>query len=139
METIKSLLKKLGGGLVIGIVAGATAGLIFSVASIAISQSVWRGDAEVIKQATITNDREVNRNGKTIILGTVKNNSEDSMRMFEIKADLYDENGTFVEQCTEYISNLHGGKQTNFKITCKSCDSNTTIEHASYKIYMGGF
>lgn len=139
METIKSLLKKLGGGLVIGIAAGATAGLIFSVASMAISQSVWRGDAEVIKQATITNDKEVNRNGKTVILGTLENNTDDSMRMAKLIVDLYDINGTFVEQCTDYISTLHGNSKTNFKVTCKTCENNKTIEHSSYKIYLGGY
>jgi hypothetical protein len=139
LNFIKLFLQKFGSGLFIGIVAGATAGFIFAAIYTAYVQSMWNGDAKLIEQLSITQDREVTRNGRTIILGNVKNNTEDSIRMFKIKVDLYDANGTYVEQCTDYVSDLHGGKQTNFKVVCKSCESNQTVEHASYKIYAGGF
>ena len=139
LSFIKVFLEKFGSGLFIGIVAGISAGFIFGIISMLMNQSIWSRDAEIREQATITKDREVTRKGITMILGSLKNNSEDSMRMFKIKADLFDENGTFIEQCSEYISDLDAGKQTHFKIICKSCDSNKTIEHSSYKIYLGGF
>ncbi len=139
MKIVKAFLTKFGSALFIGIVAGISAGFIFGIISLLMNQSYWTKDAEIREQATITKDREVTRKGITMILGNLKNNSEDSMRMFKIKADLFDENGTFVEQCSDYISDLDAGKQTHFKIICKSCDSNKTIEHSSYKIYLGGF
>jgi hypothetical protein len=40
---------------------------------------MWSGEAEILVKTVISNDREVNRNGRTIIFGTVENNSEDSM------------------------------------------------------------
>lgn len=138
MDLIKIFLQKFGSGLFIGIVAGATAGFIFGVLSMVMTQSLWN-DAKTLGQLSITQDREVNRNGRTVILGNIKNQSEDTIRMFKLKVDLYDANGSFVEQCTEYMSDLHSGKQTNFKVSCKSCDSNKTVEHSSYKIYIDGY
>lgn len=139
MNFIKAFLQKFGSGLFIGIVAGITAGFIFGIISMLLTQSIWNGDAEIMEQAKIIEDREVNRNGKTIIFGTIQNNSEDMMKMFKVKVDLYDENGTFVEQCENYISDVPGGKKTNFKVLCKSCDSNITAAHESYQVYLGGY
>ena len=138
MDLIKIFLQKFGSGLFIGIVAGATAGFIFGVLSMVMTQSLWN-DAETLENLSITQDREVNRNGRTVILGNIKNNSDETIRMVKLKVDLFDENGTFIEQCDEYISDLHNGKQTNFKVSCKSCDSNKTVEHSSYKIYVGEY
>ena len=138
MNIIKIFFQKFGSGLFIGIVSGATAGFIFAVITMQMTSSFWN-DAEVLEQLSITEDREVNRNGITVILGNVKNSSEETARMVKLKVDLYDENGTFVEQCDEYISDLHSGKQTNFKVSCKHCDNNKTVEHTSYKIYVGEY
>ena len=132
---IKIILKKIGAGLLLGIGAGISAGLIMTVLSMKMTESLWI-DAETLKQLSITKDHEVNRNGITVILGNIKNNSDETIRMLKLKVDLFDENGSFVEQCNEYISDLHSGKQTNFKVSCKSCDSNKTVEHTSYKIYV---
>lgn len=118
-----------------GIGTGITAGLVITVLSMKMSESLWT-DTETLKQLSITKDHEVNRNGITVILGNIKNNSDETIRMVKLKVDLFDKNGTFVEQCNKYISDLHSGKQTNFKVSCKSCDSNKTVEHTSYKIYV---
>ncbi len=138
MNLIKIFFQKFGSGLFIGIVAGVTAGIVFAVISMQMTSSLWN-DAETLEQLSITQDREVKSNGTTAILGNIKNNSKYTIRMVNLKVDLYDENGTFVEQCSEYVSDLHSGKQTNFKVRCKSCDKNKTVEHTSYKIYAAEF
>jgi hypothetical protein len=138
MNFIKIVLKKFGSGLFIGITAGITAGFIFAVVSIKMSQSFW-DSKETLQKLTISQDREIERNGRTVILGNIKNNSDEMVRMYKLKVDLFDVNETFVEQCTEFMSTLHSGKQTNFKVSCKTCDNNKTVKHASYKIYVGEY
>ncbi len=133
------IFKKIGDGLLIGIGAGLTAGIIFAIVSQMMIQQMWDQEADTIERTIISDHREVDRNGITVILGTIKNNSENSLRSLTVKADLYDENGTFVKQCSEYVSNLHAYKQSNFEIECKRCDGNKTVEHSSYKIYASGF
>ncbi len=138
MSSIKAFFQKFGSGLFIGMVAGISAGFIFSVILMLLYRP-YENDAETIEKLSITQDREVDRNGRTVILGNIKNNSENTMRLLSLKVDLYDKNGTFVDQCTEYLSDLHSGKQTNFKVSCKKCDHNKTVEHSSYKIYAKEF
>ncbi|WP_428737571.1 FxLYD domain-containing protein [Sulfurimonas sp.] len=134
MNFIKIFLQKFGNGLFIGLIAGITAGFIFAFVSMKMSQSFWVS-AETIEKLTISEDREVERNGRTVILGNIKNNSNEMVRMYKLKVDLFDANETFIEQCTEFMSTLHSGKQTNFKVCCKNSDNNKTIQHTSYKIY----
>ncbi len=139
MAIIKKIFKKIGEGFIFGIGAGITAGFIFAFISQMMMQNMWSTEAETIDKVSIFDHHEVNRNGITFILGTAENNSDNSLRSLTIKADLYDENGTFVKQCTEYLSTLHAKKKSNFEISCKSCDGNKTVKHSSYKIYASGF
>jgi len=139
MDTIKKVFKKIGEGFIFGIGAGITAGLIFAFISQMMMQNMWNTEAETIEKVRIFDHREIIRNGMTVILGTAENNSDNSLRSLMIKADLYDTNGTFVKQCTEYLPTLHAKKKSNFEISCKSCDGNKTVQHSSYKIYASGF
>jgi len=92
-----------------------------------------------IDKVNIVEHHEIVRQNISTFLGTLKNNSEENVRGFKLKVDLFDLNGTFVEQCDKYISMLASKKETNFKIVCKKCDDNKTVEHNTYKIYINSY
>jgi len=133
-------LRKIGDGILLGLGAGITAGIIFAIINQLMVNMMWGIEAETINnKVEIIEHREVIRNGRTIILGSVKNNSDTNLHTLSVKVDLFDKEGLFVEQCSEYIARLHANTQVNFKIKCKACDSNKTVEHTSYKVYPTGF
>jgi len=124
----------------IGIGAGLTAGVIVTFLTLYLQDIIFDTREEKVLMAKITEDREVIRNGTTVILGKVTNTSDEAFRSLSIDADLFDENGTFVEKCHTYVADLYPEKSENFKITCKkNCDSNKTVEHSSYKLMPSGF
>ena len=137
MDSIKLVWQKLAHGLIIGIGVGIALGIIIAILS-SLKNNDYFNDKSINK-VKITKHHEIVRKGVSTFLGTVKNNADDTVRGFQLKVDLYDLNGTFVDQCEEYMSTLATKKETNFKITCKKCEDNKTIKHESYKIYINNY
>lgn len=88
----------------------------------------------------ITEHRKIDREGKLLILGEVKNSGDSQAKGVSVIVDLY-LNDEFVKQCDESISGgVPSGETRNFEISCGGgCSRNPLVEHDSYKIYVSGY
>lgn len=77
-----------------------------------------------------------------LIQSTIKNNSKKSLNSIEIEAELFDADGNFVYECSEYINNkIESGAVENIQIKC-GCSKNgipkyetITLKVTSARIY----
>ena len=134
---IKLILKKIADGMILGIGIGISGGIIMSIISNLMYRDIF--NEKEIEKIQIKEHHEIKRKGISTFLGNLKSNSDKDIRGFQVKVDLYDLNGTLVDQCNEYISTLASQKETNFKVVCKKCDQNKTVEHDTYKIYINSY
>jgi hypothetical protein len=73
------------------------------------------------------------------VLGTVENQAAESVRALNVQVDLFDQDGKFVDQCSEYLKGaLKAGESRNFKVSCGGCKQRPTVAHASYKVKVIG-
>lgn len=88
----------------------------------------------------ITKHRKINREGKLLVLGEVKNNGDNQANGVNVIVDLY-HNNEFVKQCDESVSgSVPSGDTRNFELSCGGeCSKNPIVEHDSYKIYVSGY
>lgn len=134
---MKENLQKIGTGLLYGIGFGIGA----SILNTALSQYFWahdffsnKGQAE--KKLLITEHRDIKRNNNIYVFGTLENKTVDPVRAFDVHADFFDSNGTFIEQCRTYISTIPASSTYNFKIACDHCGKNPPINYSFYKVYV---
>ena len=74
-------------------------------------------------------------NGLFSLLGEINNNGKDTWQMVQLKAELFNESGKFIEQCEEYVSQtIKPGQTINFKLSCKSASCNA-FEPKGYHSY----
>ncbi|MEW8348168.1 MAG: FxLYD domain-containing protein [Candidatus Thiodiazotropha taylori] len=63
--------------------------------------------------------------GQLLVIGSLTNNGSKAVSSIQLEAELFDEAGEFVYECTEYINNrVHSGSSENFQIKCGCKDSN---------------
>ena len=137
LQLIKNALNKIGAGLLYGIGIGVSAGLIMYVISDKMWASAWNDAA--LEKVVVSKHEEVKRDQALFILGTVENRGTETVRMPNVEVDLFDKNGKFVEQCSEYIKGgLKPGESRNFKVSCGGCKERPPVEHASYKVRVIG-
>ena len=75
--------------------------------------------------------REVNR---VLVLGSIINNAEKSASSIQIEAELMNENGEFVYECSDYISQkIRPGQAENFQINC-GCGDNPMPEFSTINV-----
>lgn len=92
-----------------------------------------RYDESGMLSAKVTRERV--GNGEFTLLGTVENNGKNIWTMINLKADLYDKTGNFIEQCEEYANErLSPGKRTNFKLSCGNCSKLSLDGYDNYKL-----
>lgn len=73
-------------------------------------------------------------NGQLLIIGKVKNNSESSVGSVQLEAELFDQEGNMVYECSEYISSkISSGNMENYQIKC-GCGKNPVPEYSSLKV-----
>ncbi|MFW5426437.1 MAG: hypothetical protein ACKE8R_04205 [Methylophagaceae bacterium] len=94
----------------------------------------YPSDADLIE---ITKHRELERDGKLLILGELKNIGEESTDAITLNVDLF-QDGEFVKQCDEYLDgSLDAGEARNFELSCGGgCSNDSIVEHDSYKVYI---
>lgn len=69
------------------------------------------------------------------ILGTVANEGPTSWRSVTLRADLFDAQGTFVDQCGASLrAPLVPGASEYFKIVCGGCDDRKLPEFETYRV-----
>lgn len=133
MKIAGTFAQKIGLGLLYGIGFGISAGAIFYFVSERMMAAVWHD--EDIAKVVITKHEKIKRGDSIFVLGTVENQGTNSVRLLNVQVDLFDKNGKFVEQCTEYIKgSIRAGESVNFKVTCKGCKDKPVVEHDSYKV-----
>lgn len=78
---------------------------------------------------------EANMQGEQLLItGTVKNISDRPYESITLEAELYDEAGKFVYECTEYINQeLAVGQSENYLIKC-GCSKGDVPDFASAKV-----
>jgi hypothetical protein len=125
-------------GLLYGIGFGIPAGAIYYYVTDQMMASVYQESQ--IGKVVVTKHEEVIRGQNAIILGEVKNQGTDSVRNIAVEVDLYDKNGSFVEQCSTYLrGTIPAGDSRTFKVTCGDCKKDgKVVEHQTYKVRVTG-
>jgi hypothetical protein len=84
------------------------------------------------KDFALSQVEELQHDGVTSIIGSVKNSGKAPAHSVQIRADLFN-HGKFVDQYSTYISgSIAPGESKNFKISC-GCNA-PPAEHDSYKL-----
>jgi len=87
--------------------------------------------------AEITKER-ISENEFTL-LGVLKNEGIYSWSAINVKAELFNKDGEFIDECSEYISETSSpGKVINFKLSCGSCSKIQFEQYHSYKLSITG-
>lgn len=137
MKIMSSVAEKIGLGFLYGIGFGISVGAIYYFISERMMASVWNDAA--VQKVVVTKHEKVKRDESFVILGTVENQSTDTVRLINVEVDLFDRDGKFVEQCAEYIrGTIRGGESRNFKVTCGGCKGKPVVEHETYKVRIAG-
>ena len=70
-----------------------------------------------------------------VLLGEVSNSGDIDWTSVNLKAELFDENETFIEECTHYINEkVFPQSKVNFKLNCSKCSKIQLENYSSYKI-----
>jgi len=71
-----------------------------------------------------------------ILLGTIQNNGDMEWTQVSLKADLFAEDGSFLDQCEDYVSEqLSPGEFIYFKMSCGSeCSQFALQNFSTYKL-----
>ncbi|MGV8836135.1 FxLYD domain-containing protein [Cellvibrio sp.] len=89
---------------------------------------------ESAKLVTEITKERISKNEFTL-LGILKNEGESSWSSINIKAELFDKNGEFIDECSDYISdNSSPGSSINFKLSCGNCSKFQLGDYHSYKL-----
>lgn len=83
----------------------------------------------------IVEHRQRQEENRPVFLGQLANNGEDTWQSITVKVDLFDAEGTFLDQCENYIrGHLAPGGTTYFKVDCSRCAPSTITEFTRYEI-----
>ena len=95
------------------------------------SFSFGQADASKIE---INSQREMMNGNQLLVLGEFTNRNEKAINTIELEADLFDEDGVFVYQCSEYISKkVEAGAIENYQIKC-GCSKNGVPDYDTLKV-----
>ena len=155
MELIKQFFAKIISGFLLGVGFVAAAGLLggyaishMTTSAIESSSSIttetdddenefdamFKDYDESAKLAVEVKTEKI-RDGSFTLLGEIRNNGIYAWQMVNLEADLFNKKGQFIEQCTEYVSQiLRPGEVVNFKLSCKSSSCNT-VDVNGYNSY----
>jgi len=87
-----------------------------------------------VKDIEILDYNSVIQNNQLLIRGQIKNNAEKEISSIEIEAELFDEAGNFVFECTEYLSeSIATNTVENFLIKC-GCSENSVPEYSKIEV-----
>lgn len=93
----------------------------------------FKGD-EAVGQLKIQNYRESIVGSRYIILGSVENTGSKVVKSLSLEAELMDENGQMVYECSEHISgDLKEGEAENFQISC-GCGDQQIPDHKTVNV-----
>lgn len=91
-------------------------------------------DYDKSNQIKLLEQREEMSGKHLLILGSIKNEGSLQVGSIRLEAELYDEQGSFVFECSEYVNKkLAPGETENFQIRC-GCGDTVAPEHASVSV-----
>lgn len=146
MDIIKKILGKLGAGILYGVGFFTGIAILVSIAMPYFESRIEGNSEETYSSMFIEYDEsakleaKVNSenigNGEFTLIGELSNKGEHTWSSVNLKAELYDESGAFIEECEEYIRQAsRPGSIINFKLSCGSKCSAIQIEkYSSYKL-----
>ena len=83
----------------------------------------------------IMESRLETRENRIVVLGKYKNEGDSEMSSLTIKADFFGSDGTFLDQCDEYLSgSVAAGQEAYFKLECSSCADISLEEVDSHEV-----
>ena len=85
----------------------------------------------------ITEHKPIHTEDSVEFIGIVANNGSDTWDMISIEVELFDEDGKFIDECSEYISSpLAPSKSENFKVSCGGCEKRPIADFDHYEIHI---
>jgi hypothetical protein len=134
---LRIALEKVIVGLLYGIGIGAAMAATWYFLSKGSTDRIWNDAA--IDMLTVTQHQEVTHDGALFVLGTVESRATDRVRTIGIQVDLFDKEGRFVDQCSEYLKgSVKPGESRNFKVPCGGTKERPIVPHDSYKVKVVG-
>lgn len=83
--------------------------------------------------ASITKERV--SESEFTLLGVLENKGDARWSSINIKAELFNAEGEFIDECSEYITqNSLPGSKLNFKLSCGSCSKFQLGDYRTYKL-----
>jgi hypothetical protein len=134
-------LVKAGFWLSIGFIVPST--VVYSLATLGMAswsyEDAMTSDVK-IEQIIINEYKDAYTGNQVMITGSLTNTSDATANSIELEAEMYDKNGEFVYECSEYISEaVEPGKTENFQIKCGSgCTDKLIPEYESVKVRVVG-
>lgn len=123
-----------GLGLIIPLVMVLYGGRVITILAMSSVKPVITSQLDAKKQIKIVSYEDKTKDGQLLIVGSLKNNGTKSTSSIQLEAELFDGNGKFVYECTEYISNdVLPMESENFQIKC-GCKDSQLPKYSSLKI-----
>ena len=85
----------------------------------------------------ITEHKPIYTENSVEFIGVVANNGTDTWDMISIEIELFDKDGKFMDECSEYISSpLSPSESENFKASCGGCEKRQIADFDHYEIHI---
>lgn len=96
--------------------------------------SGFTGDESFVDNVTLSKVSETQQGVQLLIAGQFTNNHEESLNSLEIEAELFDDNGNFVYECSKsFYDEIPSGATENYLIKC-GCSQNGIPEYSTVKV-----
>lgn len=140
---LKTALEKIGSGLLIGIGAGISVGLIMYAQTRWALSAIEDGSYEESffksygpeAKLSIKSHRPQRLEGNSAFLGQVANEGTDTWSYVQIAVELFDKGGQFIDKCSSHLEgSIVPGETRNFKVSCQNCANNPMTAYDKYTV-----
>jgi hypothetical protein len=84
---------------------------------------------------TIKSHKPQRAENNAAFIGQIANDGKETWASVEIVAELFDQNGEFLDKCSSYLDGSIEPRQTrNFKVSCPNCPDNPRPAYDSYTL-----
>jgi len=137
---MKFIVEKIASGFLFGIGLSVVLGATYYYLTNAISSSAMAEYNFEPKAIEIVKHKKIEREGKLVILGEVKNTTAADAKGVNVNVELF-LNGEFIKHCDQSINGgVASGEARNFELSCGGgCKNNPILEHDSYDVYITGY